>query len=372
MSNKWMSKLTKDFGVVAAEMRKEDRPVIPTWSPSLNWALTTGGWKPGKVATLYGPESSGKSMMAMMAIIEMQRQDPDAIGIWFDAEFSFSPDFFKKLGGDLNRLVVRRSNDPVKIFDYIAGEMLEMLQDGAPIRAIAIDSIKSIRYPKDVKKVSTDMIMGGTGANYLPSAFKMIIPVIAEHQMLALFIQQVQMQIDPMKALRNPYVIPDGNALKHASDFMLEITKVETKAGAIESGETIAGGTAQLGHRIRVKVRKNRLGVPARVAQFTFHYDHGIINIGEEIFELGKVLGLIFHPVNPDTGKENAQMWAFGSNPPVRGEANMKNAVSNSVALQDEIMKACMSVKETVKPTVDESGMVVDAVASEISLDDVV
>jgi len=366
MANKWMSRLTKDFGIVAANMTKNDRPIIPTPSPSLNWALTTGGWKPGKVVTLFGPESSGKSMMAMMGIIELQKQDPEAIAVWFDAEFSFSPEFFQKLGGDLERLVVRRSNDPVKIFDYMTGEMLELLQDGAPIRAIAIDSIRGIRYPKDMKKVSTDMIMGGSGANYLPSAFKGIIPIIAEYQIAAFFVQQVQMQLDTMKALRNPYVIPDGNALKHASDFMLEITKVETKAGVIECGDTIAGGTAQLGHKIRVKVRKNRLGVPARVAQFSFHYEQGVVGIGEEIFELGKVLGVITHPLNPETGKENVQMWTVGKYPAVRGEANMKMAVAKSQKLQDEIMAACQSFKETDKPIIDADGMVVDSVALEV------
>lgn len=371
MANKWMSKLTKDFGTIASEMRIVDKPIIPTASPSLNWALTTGGWKPGKVVTLYGPESSGKSMMAMMAIVELQKRDPEALAVWFDAEFSFAPEFFKKLGGDLERLVVRRSNDPVKIFDYMAGEMLELLQDGAPIRAIAIDSVRSIRYPKDIKKVSTDMIMGGSGANYLPSAFKMVIPVIAEYQLLTLLIQQVQMTLDPMKALRNPYVIPDGNALKHASDFMLEITKVETKAGVIEGGETITGATQQIGHKIRVKVRKNRLGVPARQAQFTFHYEQGIINVGDEVFELGKSLGVVGHPISPETGKENAQMWAFGKYPPVRGEANIRAAITKSPQMQDEIMAACNSHHD-VKPTVDADGMVVDAEVTEVSLDDVI
>lgn len=352
-------------------MTQKDRPVIPTPSPSLNWAMTTGGWKPGKIATLMGPESSGKSMMAMMGIIEMQKRDPEAIAIWFDAEFSFSPAFFAKLGGDLARLVVRRSNDPVKIFDYIAGDLLQILQDGAPIRAIAIDSIRSIRYPKDVKKVSTDMIMGGSGAIYLPSALKMIIPVVAEYQLLTFFVQQVQMQLDPMKALRNPFIVPDGNALKHASDFLLEITKVETKAGVVEGGNTIAGGTTQLGHKIRVKVRKNRLGIPARVAQFTFHYEKGVIDIGGEIFELAKTLGIIKHPINPETGKENSMMWQVGNHPAIRGEPNAKTFVINSKQVQDEIVAACGAYHEAEQPKIDADGAVIDAevVSEDLTID---
>ena len=103
-------------------------------------------------------------MLAMMAIVELQRRDSEALAIWFDAEFSFNAEMFEKLGGDPDRLVVRKSNDPVKIFDYIGGEMLELIQDGAPIKAITIDSIKSIRYPKDVRKLTTDQIMGGSGS----------------------------------------------------------------------------------------------------------------------------------------------------------------------------------------------------------------
>ena len=74
---------------------------------------------PSKVNILYGAESSGKSMLAMMGVVELQRRDPEALSIWFDAEYSFNAQMFEKLGGDTDRLVVRKSNDPVKIFDYI-------------------------------------------------------------------------------------------------------------------------------------------------------------------------------------------------------------------------------------------------------------
>lgn len=357
--SKWMSKLTSDFGVIASSLKKQEPQIVPSWSPSLNWATTRGGFMPGKVNVLYGPESSGKSMLAMMAIIELQKRDSEAIGIWFDAEYSFNPDFFIKLGGDPDRLVVRRSNDPLKIFDYIGSELLEALQEGAPVKAIVIDSVRSIRFPKDMKKQTTDMIMGGTGANYLPSAFKLILPVIAEHQLLSFFIQQVSIQIDPMKALRNPYVLPDGQALKHAGDLMLEIIKLDTKNGVIESGETITGSTQQVGHKVRIKVKKNRMGQPARVAQFTFSYDKGVIDVGSEIFDLAKSLGVIYHPVNDITGKENTQMWKFSTYEAIRGEQNMRNFVIASSAIQEELMKACYQYVDK-KVSVDASGVVMD------------
>lgn len=354
-----MSRLTADFGTVADELNSKLLPVVPTRSPSLNWATAIGGFQPGKISVLYGPESAGKSLLAMMAIADEQKRDKDAIFVWFDAEFSFNLPLFIKIGGDPKRLIVRKSNDPLKIFDYIGGEMLEALQEGAPIRGIVIDSIKSIRYPKESNmKQTTDQKMGGTGASYLPTAIKLILPVIAEYNLLTFFIQQVTMEIDPMKALRNPYVLTEGRALKHASDIMLEIIKLDTKAGVLESGENIHGGAQQTGHKVRIKVKKNRLGIPARTAQFSYHYDNGIIDTDTEIFELGKSLGVIFHPINPDTGKVNAQMWQIGNYEPIRGEANILAFVKGSKQVQDEIFKACFEHKDAAVQT-DADGVVI-------------
>jgi recombination protein RecA len=366
-SNKWMSKLTADFGIVAKNLNNKLPPVVPTRSPSLNWATGIGGFQPGKVAVLYGPESSGKSLLAMMAVADEQKKDKEAIFIWFDAEFSFNLPLFIKIGGDPERLIVRKSNDPLKIFDYIGGEMLEALQEGAPIRGIVIDSIKAIRYPKETNmKQTTDQKMGGTGASYLPSTLKLVIPVIAEYNLLTFFIQQVTMEIDPMKALRNPYVITEGRALKHAADIMLEIVKLDTKAGVVESGENIHGGAQQTGHKVRIKVKKNRLGAPARSAQFTWHYDNGVVDTATEIFELGKSLNIVYHPTNPETGKENAQIWIVGNYTPIRGEANMLAFVQGSKAVQDEIMVACFKHKDALVK-IDADGVVVD----DDSLDDI-
>lgn len=367
--SKWLSKLTQDFGTIAAALNKELPPVVPTRSPSLNWATAVGGFQPGKISVLYGPESAGKSLLAMMAIADYQKKDADSIFVWFDAEFSFNLPLFVKVGGDPTRLVVRKSNDPLKIFDYIGGELLEMLQEGAPIKGIVIDSIKAIRYPKEANmKQTTDQKMGGTGASYLPSALKLVIPVIAEHNLMTFFIQQVTMEIDPMKALRNPFVITEGRALKHAADLMLEIVKLDTKNGVLESGETITGAAQQTGHKVRVKVKKNRLGTPARMAQFTYHYDNGIVDTDVEVFELAKSLGIIFHPKNPETGKENTQMWQFGSYDPIRGEANMLAFVKSSKKVQEEIINSAFQHKELNNAQLDSDGVVVE---ENLSLEDV-
>ena len=361
MASKWMKKIADDFGVIASNIEEKQTIILPTRSPSLNWALDIGGFQAGKISVLYGIEQSGKSLLAMMAIADYQKMDPKAEFIWFDSEFSFNVKLFTKVGGDPDRLLVRQTNDPVKIFDFIGGEMLEALQEGAPFKGLVIDSIKAIRYPKEANmKSTTDQKMGGTGAAYLPSALKLILPVIAEYQLMTFFIQQVTMELDPIKALRNPYVITEGRALKHAADVMLEITKLDTKNGVIEVGENIHGAPQQVGHKVRVKVKKNRLGRPARCAQFTYHYDHGIIDTDVEIFELAKSLGVIFHPKNPETGKENNQMWQFADYKPIRGEANMLEFVRSSKQIQEEIMRACYQYKDNTNVKLDSYGFVKD------------
>ncbi len=345
-ANKWMSKLTSDFGKVAADIPRPTDKVIPLASPSMNWAIGNGGLTVGKAICFYGGESGGKSLIMQLTLIEIQKQEPDAICVLFDAEYSFNPDWFKKLGGDLERLYIRQTNDPVKIFDYISGEMLEMIQDGCPIRAIAIDSVKAIKYPKDMKKVSTDLTMGGGGASYLGSALKHVTPVIRENNITCVLVQQVYEEMDQYKKMRNPFIVPDGRALKHFCDYMAQVDKLETKDNILESGENIHGGAAQIGHKVRVKFKKNRVAAPYRTAQFTLDYDHGIVDTGNELFDLAKSLNIVYHPVNPETGKENVQMWKFGDLEPIRGEANMRAAVLSSKKVQAEIVLACNTASD--------------------------
>lgn len=348
MANKWVTQLTKDFAKLADEMPSPSDKVVALPSPSLNWVVGNGGIPYGKIATLFGPESGGKSLLAQLIMVQLQKDNPDGIVIIFDSEYSFNKDWFAKLGGDLSRTIVRQSNVPTTIFDYIGGELLEMLQEGCPIIGMMIDSIASIRYPKDIRKESTKQVQGGTGAAYLGSAFKMVIPVVRQFNITTILVQQCREEMDEYKKMSNPYVVPDGKALKHASDFMLEITRLDTKDGRVEEGKNIYGGAQQVGHKVRVRGKKNRLAAPFRAGEFTLSYTGGIVNIGEEVFELAKSIGVIRHPVNPETGKENVQMWQFGTHAAVRGEENIKKIVVADVNLQNEIMKACYSVDDTV------------------------
>lgn len=369
MSN-WMSKLTKDFGVLAEDMPAPQDHVITMPSPSLNWAVGNGGLVEGKAICFFGPESGGKSLLMQLVMIQIQQDDPDAICILFDTEFSFNKNWFAKLGGDNKRLIVKQTNDPIEIFDKISigGELHEMLQDGAPVKAIAIDSVKAIRYPKDIKTKSTDQTMGGGGASYLGSALKGVLPVIRGYNVTTLLVQQVYEEMDQYKKMNNPWIVPDGRALKHFCDYMLQVERIDSKAGRIEEGKNIHGGAQQIGHIIRVKAKKNRCGAPYRTAQISLSYNDGIINTGEELFELAKSLGVIYHPISENTGKVNNQMWQFGDYDPIRGEANMKVWVVGDKQVQKEIFAACCAVDTEAEKARDQ---IVGTTDVEIDPDDV-
>ena len=344
--NKWMKKLEGDFAKVASDMEKPSDKVITLASPSFNWAVGNGGITEGKAVCFFGPESSGKSLLSQLAMIELQKKYPESIQILIDVEFSFNPIWFKKLGGDLDRLLVKQTNDPLQIFDWLEKDVLEMLQEGAPINGLMIDSVKSIRYPGDIKAKTTDVSMGGSGAKYLGAALKGLLPIIRNYNITTFLIQQVYEEMDAYKKMNNPWIIPDGRALKHFCDYMLQVERVDTKAGRVEEGSTIAGGALQVGHKVRVKGKKNRVGAPYRVAEFTLRYDSGIVGAEEEIYELGKSLGVIYHPISQDSGKANNMMWAFGNYPHVKGETNMKFFITSNKQILDEVYKACLLVDD--------------------------
>lgn len=339
MKTDWMSRLEDDFNKIAKDF-KNTKNILKTPSPSLNWALGNGGLVEGKLAVMYGPESGGKSLLGILTLIEIQKKYPEGICLLFDAEFAFNEEWFEKLGGDLSRLIVRQTNDPVQIFDYWYGELLELLQDGLPLKGVMLDSVRSVVYPKDIKDISTKMIQGGTGAAYLPSVLKKIVPIIRKYDITTIFIQQVTEELDMYKKMSNPWNIPDGRCLKHNADYFIEVTKIETKEGKITDGKNMLGADNQIGHKVRMKVKKNRTGAPHRPAEFSLIYSKGISNISEEIYKLAKSLDVIFHPGT------NKQMWQFGDYEPIRGEDKMKEWVDGSLKIQEEIIKACEAVSD--------------------------
>jgi len=347
--NKWMSQLTKGVAQAAADLPKPSDHVVKLPSPSLNWVVGNGGLTLGKAVCFYGPESGGKSFLAQLLMIQLQKDFPEGICIWFDAEFSFNPEWFAKLGGDLDRMIVKQTNDPLEIFDYIEKDLQVLLEDGCPVVGMAIDSVKSIRYPKDIKEKSTKLTMGGGGASYLGSALKGVLPVIRKYSITTALVQQVYEEMDEYKKKNNPYLVPDGRALKHFCDYMLEVVRIDTKDGRVEKGMNIYGGAAQVGHKVRVRGKKNRVGAPFRASEFTLTYTSGITNIGEEVYDLAKSLKVIKHPINPDTGRESPMLWQLGDDgrTTTKGEPAFQAMFISRPDLWDTAMALCSKIEDS-------------------------
>lgn len=350
-TTKWMSQLTRDFGYIAGDMPEPENSIIRLPSPSLNYCVGNGGIIEGKALCLFGPESGGKSLLMQLILAEIQNKHKDGICILFDTEYSFNKRWFEKLGGDLSRLVVRQTNDPLKIFDYMEKDILEKLQDGMPLKGIAIDSVKAIRYPGDHKSKTTDISMGGSGAKYLGPALKGLLPIIRDYGITTTLVQQVYEELDQYKAARNPYKLPDGRALKHFCDYMLQVEKLDTKSGAVEAGKNMIGSDNQVGHKVRVKAKKNRCAAPYRVAEFTLEYEKGIVNTPLELFNLAESLGVIYHPISATTGKPNNTMWKFAQHDDVKGKENMIKLVFEDKALQTEMYDAIMNASDSASET---------------------
>ena len=339
----WATRIEDDFSKLAKNIDTKVE-IISLPSPSLNWAVGNGGFVGGKIAVMYGPESAGKSLIGMLTLIEIQKKYPKGYCLLFDAEFSFNKNWFEKLGGDLSRLIVRQTNDPVQIFDYWYGELLELLQDGFPLKGIMLDSVRSIVFPKDMKEISTKQIQGGTGAAYLPSVLKRIVPIVRQYGIFTVLIQQVTDQLDMFKKMIDPYVIPDGKFLRHTADYFLMIEKLESKANTVTTGRKgMTGQERKIGHKVKVQVRKNRTADPYRWALFTLMYESGISNISEEIFDLAESIDVISHPLSG-----GGTTWVFGEYPSIRGKEAMIEWIDKDKKIQQEIISACYTVNDSV------------------------
>lgn len=301
MSNKWLSGLIdKENTWVGSQLPSTfDKTVIPS-SPSFNYALGGKGFVYGRVPVFYGPESSGKSLMALMMIAEMHRQDPEGLAIYITSEYDFSEERALNMGVDLNRTLIRKTNIPEQIFDWIESKVADMCQQGAPYRIIVVDSIKSIRGPKEMNLSSSENHVMGDLSGYLPKAFKLIVDSVRKYNLLTILIQQVNEEMDPLKQKQGvKWSVPGGKALHHFADYMCLFERIERKDSKIfNPGVKIYDHEEQIGHRVRVKIIKNRLGSPFRVGEFDLEYKKGIVNQHLEVVELAIGLGIVERPTN--------------------------------------------------------------------------
>jgi recombination protein RecA len=249
-----------------------DVEAISTGSLGLDIALGVGGLPRGRVVEIYGPESSGKTTLALTAIAEVQRQGGTAAFV--DAEHALDPAYAEKLGVNVNELLVSQPDNGEQ-----ALEITDMLVRSGAVDMVVVDSVAALTPKAEIEGEMGEMQMG-LQARLMSQALRKLTGNIKRSNGIVVFINQIRMKIGVM--FGNPETTSGGNALKFYASVRLDIRRI----GAIKNGDEVVG------NQTRVKVVKNKVAPPFREVEFEIMYGHGISREGE-LIELGVANNLI-------------------------------------------------------------------------------
>ncbi len=254
------------------EKPKVNVDAIPTGSVGLDIALGIGGMPRGRIIEVYGPESSGKTTLALHVVAEAQKAG--GVCAFIDAEHAMDPDYSKKLGVKIDELLISQPDNGEQ-----ALEIAESLIRSGEIDVVVVDSVAALT-PKDEIEGDMGQTHVGKQARLMSQALRKLTAIVARSKTVVIFINQIRMQIGVM--FGNPETTPGGKALKFYSSVRIDIRRI----AQIKKGEDVVGS------RTRAKVVKNKVAAPFKVAEFDIIYNEGISPEGE-IIALGEKLGVV-------------------------------------------------------------------------------
>ncbi len=311
-----MSKIEKDFGK-GSIMRMGDEvvenvDVIPTGSIGLDLALGVGGYPRGRIIEIYGPESSGKTTLAITAIAEAQKQG--GIAAFIDAEHAFDRFYAEKLGVDVDNLWISQPDNGEQ-----ALQIADQLISSSAIDILVVDSVAALTPKKEIEGDMGDSAVG-LQARLMSQALRKLTATISKTNTCCIFINQLREKIGVM--FGNPETTTGGNALKFYSSVRLDIRRVTT----LKDGDNVYG------NHVRVKVVKNKVAPPFRKAEFDILFGQGINRVGE-ILDLG---------VEHDIVGKSGSWFSYNGSKLGQGRDATMQLLKDNPELCDEIEKQIM------------------------------
>ena len=306
-----MAKIEKDFGkgsvMKLGDEHIENVEVIPTGSLALNAALGVGGYPKGRIIEIYGPESSGKTTLAIHAIAECQKAG--GIAAFIDAEHAFDRFYAAKLGVNVDNLIISQPDNGEQ-----ALEIADQLIRSAAIDIIVVDSVAALTPKAEIEGDMGDNKVG-LQARLMSQALRKLTSTISKTNTTCIFINQLREKIGVM--FGNPETTTGGNALKFYSSVRLDIRRVTT----LKDGDT------PIGNQVRVKVVKNKVAPPFRKAEFEITFGEGISHAGE-VVDLGVECGII---------KKSGSWFSYGETRLGQGRDAVKKVIKDNPELSEEI-----------------------------------